>query len=47
MGVVLRVGLQEKEAGGLILTAHASMVEEVTDQGREGAVDQDRALGAD
>jgi hypothetical protein len=40
MGVVFRRGLQEKEASGLTLAAHASMVEEVADQGRERAVDQ-------
>jgi hypothetical protein len=44
MGVVFRSGLQEKEAGGLILAAHASMVEEVANERRERAVDQ--GLGA-
>jgi hypothetical protein len=47
MGVVFRVGLQEKEAGGLILAAHASTVEEVADERRERAVDQGWSLRAD
>jgi hypothetical protein len=38
--VVFWAGFQEKEAGGLILAAYASMVEEVADERRERAVDQ-------
>jgi hypothetical protein len=40
MGVVFRTGLQEEEASGLILAAHASMVEEVAYEGREMAADE-------
>jgi hypothetical protein len=47
MGVVFGVGLQEEEASGLILAAHASMVEEVADKGRERAADQSRDLRVD
>jgi hypothetical protein len=46
-GVVFRVGLQEKEASGLILAAYASMVEEVADERGERAADQNRGGRAD
>jgi hypothetical protein len=44
---MLRAVLQEKEASGLILTAHASIVEEVADKGRESAADEGRGLRVD
>jgi hypothetical protein len=47
MGAVFRRGRQEKEASGIILAAHASMVEEVADEGRERAADQGRGGRAD
>jgi hypothetical protein len=47
MGVVFRRGLQEKEASGLTLAAHASIVEEVADEGRERAADHGRGGRAD
>jgi hypothetical protein len=42
MGVAFTRWLQEQEASGLTLAAHASMVEEVADEGRERAAGQNR-----